>query len=432
MAEQFVIEGGHRLNGSVKVGGNKNAVLKLMAACLLTDKPVTLRNVPDILDVQYMSDILRKLGATVERPAAGALTIHAENIKTHVVDAGLAQKMRASLVLAGALLGRMGAVELALPGGDKIGTRRVDSHVLALQKLGASIDYTSTFKMNADGLKGADIFLDEASVTATENAIMAAAMAKGRSVIRNAASEPHVQDLCNFLNTLGAHIEGIGTNQVTIEGVDKLGGGEFRIGADYIETGSFIGAAAVTGGEIRIQQADPQHLDMILYAFRKVGVHCEIEGEDVIVPRHQSLKIEADLGNRVPTIKAQPWPAFPTDLMSVLLLVATQCAGAVLIHEWMYDARLYFTDRLVAMGARIVLCDPHRALVQGPAALHSNLTISSPDIRAGITILLAALCAKGTTTIRNINHIDRGYERIEEKLASLGAKIQRVPVEMGA
>ncbi|MBX3085076.1 MAG: UDP-N-acetylglucosamine 1-carboxyvinyltransferase [Anaerolineae bacterium] len=429
MADQFVIEGGHKLNGTVEIGGNKNAVLKLMAACLLTDQPVTLFNAPDIVDVQVMSAILRQLGATVDRLPSGGLRIEARHITTHVIDPTLAKKMRASLVLAGPMLGRVGAVELALPGGDQIGTRRVDSHVLALQALGASIDYSHGFRMNADGLHGANIFLDEASVTATENAVMAAVLATGRSMIRNAASEPHVQDLCNFLVTLGAHIDGIGTNQITIEGVDKLHGGEFRIGADFIEVGSFIGAAAVTNGEVRIKNADPQHMDMILHTFGKLGIHCEVDGQDVLVPRNQRLQIQPDLGNRVPTIKSQPWPAFPTDLMSVAILVATQCAGAVLIHEWMYDARLYFTDKLVTMGARIVQCDPHRVLIQGPAALHGGVTISSPDIRAGITLLLAALCANGTTTIRNIHHIDRGYERIEEKLKALGAHIKRVPVE---
>ena len=429
MADQFVIEGGHRLNGTVEIGGNKNAVLKLMAACLLTEQPVTLHNAPDIVDVQVMSAILQQLGATVERLPNGGLRIEAKTITTHVIDPTLAKKMRASLVLAGPMLGRVGAVELALPGGDQIGTRRVDSHVLALQALGASIDYSHGFSMNADGLHGADIFLDEASVTATENAIMAATLAKGRSIIRNAASEPHVQDLCNFLVSLGAHIEGIGTNQITLEGVDKLHGGEFRIGADYIEVGSFIGAAAVTNGEVRIKNADPQHMDMIFHTFGKLGIHCEVDGQDVLVPRNQRLQIQPDLGNRVPTIKAQPWPAFPSDLMSVVILVATQCAGAVLIHEWMYDARLYFTDKLTTMGARIVQCDPHRVLIQGPAALRGGVTISSPDIRAGITLLLAALCANGTTTIRNIHHIDRGYERIEDKLRTLGAHIKRVPIE---
>jgi UDP-N-acetylglucosamine 1-carboxyvinyltransferase len=426
-ADQFVIEGGHALRGEVTVGGNKNAIPKLMAACILTDQPVIFSNVPDILDVSAMADILRKLGATVERLADGRLKVHCQDINTHRVDPVLAQKMRASLVLAGPMLGRIGAVELAPPGGDMIGRRRIDSHVLALTRLGATIDAEHGFRMDADGLHGADIFLDEASVTATENAIMAAATATGRTVIRNAASEPHVQDLCQLLNTIGAHITGIGTNEVTIEGADKLRGGEFRVGADYIEAGSFIGAAAVTGGELRIKNVDPQHFQMILHTFARLGVVCDIDGQDLIVPRSQPMKIQPDLGNRIPVIKAQPWPAFPSDLMSVALLVATQSAGTVLFHEWMYESRLYFTDKLSAMGARIILCDPHRALIQGPRVLRGGLTISSVDIRAGITVLLAALCARGVTTIRNIHHIDRAYERIEDKLRALGANIARVP-----
>ncbi len=430
--QQFVIEGGHRLNGTVEIGGNKNSVPKLMAACLLTDQPVVLRNAPDIGDVRVMSEILRGLGASVEWQADGVLRIHARELKTHRVDPRLAQKMRASVVLAGPLLARLGAVELSPPGGDMIGRRRLDTHVLALEQLGASIDSSGGFRMNADGLIGSDILLDEASVTATENAVMAAALAKGTTVLRNAASEPHVQDLCLLLQTLGTPIEGIGSNRLTIHGVDRLGGGEFRVGADYIEVGSYIGAAAITGGEVRIKNADPQHLDMILMVFRRLGVNCEIDGQDVLVPRAQPMQIVPDLGRRIPVIKAQPWPAFPSDLMSVALLVATQSAGAVLFHEWMYDGRLFFTDRLVSMGARIVLCDPHRALVQGPTALRGNTTISSPDIRAGITLLLAALCAKGETVIRNIEHIDRAYERIEQKMRALGAHIERTQVEASA
>lgn len=423
--QQFVIEGGHPLNGEVEVGGNKNAVLKLIAACLLTDEPVTLNNVPQIGDVRVMSEILRGLGAEVTWQGERSLRIHAQNLHTHKVDPRLAQKMRASIVLAGPLLGRLGAVELAPPGGDMIGRRRLDTHVIALQKLGASIDHERGFSMNADGLRGANILLDEASVTATENAIMGAVLAKGTSRIRNAACEPHVQDLCQMLVKMGAHIEGIGSNQIIIEGVERLRGCEFRVGADYLEVGSFIGAAAVTGGEVRIKNADPHYLDMIDLVFAKLGVELQIEGEDVIVPKGQPMRIAPDLGNRIPVIKAQPWPAFPSDLMSVALLVATQSAGTVLFHEWMYDGRLFFTDRLVSMGARIMLCDPHRALVQGPAALRGGLTISSPDIRAGITVLLAALCARGQTVIRNIEHIDRGYEHIEAKLTRLGAKIER-------
>jgi UDP-N-acetylglucosamine 1-carboxyvinyltransferase len=286
--------------------------------------------------------------------------------------------------------------------------------------------------MTASSLKGADILLDEASVTATENAVMAAVLAKGTTTIRNAASEPHVQDLCNMLTSLGGQIDGIGSNRLIIHGVERLHGGEFRIGADYLEVGSFIGAAVVTGGEIRIRNADPHYMDMIELVFRRIGVIWEVDGPDIVVPRSQPLTIVPDLGKRIPVIKAQPWPAFPSDMMSIALLVATQSAGAVIFHEWMYDGRLFFTDKLVSMGARIVLCDPHRALVQGPTALRGDLTITSPDIRAGMTLLLAALCARGVTVIRNIGQIDRGYQHVEEKLRSLGAHIEREPVPNSA
>lgn len=425
--QQFVIEGGYPLNGVLEVGGNKNAVLKLMAACLLTDQPVTLTNVPSILDVRVMAEILRKLGASVTYDeAARRMTIHAEQLQTHVVDAALSTRLRASIVLAGALLGRLGAAVLPFPGGDVIGRRRVDTHLLALQKLGAQIEVSRGFHMRTEGLRGADILLDEASVTATENALLAAARAKGTTVIRNAACEPHVQDLCRFLVMLGVSIEGIGSNQLTVHGTAQLGGGTFRVGADYIEVASYIGAAAITGGEVLIKNADPQHLAMIELVYNKLGVHWEVRGADIFVPRGQTMRIQPDLGNRIPTIKAQPWPAFPSDLLSIALVIATQSSGAVMFHEWMYDGRLFFTDKLVSMGARIVLCDPHRALVQGHTPLHGDLTISSPDIRAGIALLLAALCARGTTIIGNVQHIDRGYERVEEKLSALGAKIERV------
>lgn len=307
--QQFVIEGGYALNGTLEVGGNKNAVLKLMAACLLTDQPVTLENVPEIADVRVMAEILRGLGAEVTYLAPKMLQIHAQNLHTHKVNPELAQKMRASIVLAGPMLGRLGAVELMPPGGDMIGRRRLDTHVLALQKLGATINYERGFAMQSDGLHGTNILLDEASVTATENAIMAAALARGTSVIRNAASEPHVQDLCNLLVAMGAQIAGIGSNQIIVQGVDKLHGTTFRVGADYLEVGSYIGAAAVTGGEVRIKHADPQHLDMIALVYNKLGVFWEVDGDDVIVRRGQPMKIATDLGNRLPVIKAQPWPA---------------------------------------------------------------------------------------------------------------------------
>ena len=423
--EQFVIEGGHRLNGEIKASGNKNAALKLIAAALLTDEPVILRNVPDIADVHTMCDIVRGLGPSVEWLSDDVLRIHAKQITTHRADPALTQKIRASIVLAGPMLARYGALELAAPGGDVIGRRRLDTHILALQRLGVSIDFADGFHMTTDGLKGANILLDEASVTATENAIMASALAKGTTIIRNAASEPHVQDLCNFLVQCGAQIEGIGSNLLTIHGVERLNGTEFRVGADFMEVGSFIGAAVVTGGSIRIKEADPQHLEMIQLVFGRLGVVWEVDGQDIVVPRAQPLTIVQDLGNRIPVIRAQPWPAFPTDMMSIALLVATQARGAVLFHEWMYDARFFFTDKLISMGARIVLCDPHRALIQGPTPLRGNVTITSPDIRAGMTLLLAALCAEGVTTIRNIRQIDRGYEHVEDKLRALGAHIER-------
>ncbi|MEP7289812.1 MAG: UDP-N-acetylglucosamine 1-carboxyvinyltransferase [Chloroflexota bacterium] len=426
--EQFVIEGGHRLNGTLQASGNKNAALKLIAACLLTDEVVTLRNVPDIADVRVMCDLVRSLGADIMWQSAGILRLHAKSVVTHRPDPQLVQKIRASIVLAGPMLARCGRLELAAPGGDVIGRRRLDTHILALQQLGAEVEFTDRFLMKADKLTGAKILLDEASVTATENVLMAAVLAKGTTIIRNAASEPHVQDMCNFLNILGAQISGVGSNMLTIQGVERLHGGDFRVGADFMEVGSFIGAAVVTGGSVRITNADPQHLDMMQLVLRRLGVSWDVEGEDVIVSSAQSLTIIPDLGNRIPVIKAQPWPAFPSDMMSIALLIATQARGAVLFHEWMYDARFFFTDKLVGMGARIVLCDPHRALVYGPTKLHGNLTITSPDIRAGMTLLLAALCADGVTTIRNIGQIDRGYEHVEEKLRALGAQIERVPI----
>lgn len=427
---KFVIEGGVPLSGTVRPSGNKNAALKLIAAALLTDESVTLHNMPDIADVRAMYEIVRRLGVDVEQVGDHSTRIHARDFTTHVVDPSMASVIRASIVLAGPLLARLGKLELAPPGGDVIGRRRLDTHVLALEALGAKLDTDGAFKFSTKGLKGADILLDEASVTATENAIMAAVLAKGTTVLRNAATEPHVQDLCNMLNKFGAQISGIGSNVLTIQGVDRLNGGEFRVGADTIEVGSFIGAAAVTGGRVRIEQADPQHLKMIELVFRRLGVHFEVDGEDVIVPEYQPLRVVPDLGNKIPEIKAQPWPAFPSDLLSIALVVATQAEGTVLFHEWMYDSRFYFVDKLVYMGARVVLCDPHRCIVQGRSPLTGEPDrISSPDIRAGMALLLAALCAQGRTVIRNIGQIDRGYERVEEKLVSLGAHIERVAEE---
>lgn len=424
--QQFVIEGGHPLVGEVTVSGNKNAALKMLAACLLTDEPVTLHNMPDIGDARTLIEIMRQLGVKIDWVGEGTLRVHAFNVTSTEVDPVLAQKLRSSIVLAGPMLGRMGQVYLPPPGGDAIGERRLDMHVFALRKLGATITFNGAFTMQAEALTGADILLPEASVTATENAVMAAVLARGTTILRNVASEPHVQDLCNMLVGMGAVIEGIGSNRLTIQGVERLHGGEARVGADYMEVGSFIGAAAMTGGEITIRNADPQYLDMIALVYERLGVTWETRGADIFVPAHQSLTITPDLGNRIPIIKAQPWPAFPPDLMSIALTLATQSAGAVLFHDWMYESRFFFTDKLLRMGARITLCDPHRVLVQGPTALQGVSYISSPDIRAGMAMLLAALAAKGETRIANIQQIDKGYERIEEKLTALGANVIRI------
>jgi UDP-N-acetylglucosamine 1-carboxyvinyltransferase len=429
MREQFVVEGNHKLQGEVTVSGNKNAALKMLPACLLTDEPVILQNVPDIADVGVTIELLRKLGAEVEVLPDHRVRIHAKEITNHALDRELCQRTRASIVFSGPMLARTGTLELPPPGGDVIGRRRLDTHLLALSKLGAVIEFNGSFKMTTSGLRGANILLDEASVTATENAIMAATCARGTTVIRNAASEPHVQNLCHMLNGMGAQIQGVGTNQVTVHGVERLHGGEFRVEADYLEAVSFIGAAVVTGSEIRIRQADPQYLDMVALVLHRLGVTWQVDGSDILVPRGQSLVIERDLGNQIPEIKAQPWPAFPSDLMSMAVMVATQSAGTVLFHEWMYNSRFFFTDKLISMGARIFLCDPHRAVAHGPTVLHAVPNITSPDIRAGMALLLAALCARGTTVIRNIGQIDRGYERVDDKLRSLGAHIRREPVE---
>jgi UDP-N-acetylglucosamine 1-carboxyvinyltransferase len=427
--QQFVIEGGHRLSGVIKAGGNKNAALKMLPACILTDEPVILRNMPDILDVRTLIEIMRGLGVEITWIEANVLRVHARRIGETRIDERLAGKLRASIVLAGPMLGRCGEVYLPVPGGDAIGERRLDMHVFALQRLGASVSFDGRgFQLRAEKLVGADILFMEASVTATENAIMAAVLAKGTTILRNAAAEPHVQDLCQMLNALGAQIEGVGSNRLVIHGVERLHGGEARVGADFMEVGSYVGAAVMTHGEVTIQDADPEHLDIIALVYKRLGVHWETRGNDIHVPARQSLTITQDLGNRIPIIKAQPWPAFPPDLMSIALVIATQSAGAVLFHDWMYESRFFFTDKLQRMGARITLCDPHRVLVQGPTALRGSAHISSPDIRAGMALLLAALAAKGETRIANVQQIDKGYENVEEKLTSLGANIVRIDV----
>ncbi len=423
--EKFMIEGGIPLRGEVTPGGNKNAALPLLAACLLTEEPVILHNVPRIRDVSDMRHLIESLGATVEDLGGHSWRITARTLRPADLDPDLCRRIRASILLAGPMTARSGGIRLSPPGGDVIGRRRLDTHILSLQALGAHVTYDRSLDFKATGLSGADILLDEASVTATENAIMAAVRARGTTTLRNAASEPHIQELCHFLNTLGARIENIGSNTLHIEGVDSLHGGEFTIGSDYLEVVSFVGAAVVTGGELLIRNAGVQYLEMIAQVFRRLGVHWDVRGDDIFVPSSQSPAIVPDLGGAIPEIKTNVWPAFPTDLMSIAITVATQSAGSVLFHDWMYSGRMYFTDKLVGMGARIILCDPYRCLVQGPSRLYPE-KMESPDIRAGMALLLAALAAQGTSTIRNIGQIDRGYEQVDEKLRALGAKIERV------
>ena len=423
--EKFVIEGGIPLRGEVTPGGNKNAALPLLAACLLTDEPVVLHNVPRIRDVSDMRHLIESLGATVDDLGDHSWRVTARTLRPADLDPDLCRRIRASILLAGPMTARAGGIRLSPPGGDVIGRRRLDTHILSLQALGAQVTYDRSLEFRASGLLGADILLDEASVTATENAIMAAVRAKGKTTLRNAASEPHIQELCHFLNGLGARIRDIGSNTLHIEGVDALHGGEFTIGSDYLEVVSYIGAAVVTGGEVRIRNAGLHYLEMIAQVFRRLGVLWESQGDDILVHANQSPAIVPDLGGVVPEIKTNVWPAFPTDLMSIAITVATQSTGSVLFHDWMYSGRMYFTDKLVGMGARIILCDPYRCLVQGPSRLYPE-KLESPDIRAGMALLLAALNAQGTSTIRNIGQIDRGYEKVDEKLRALGAKIERV------
>lgn len=422
--DKFIIEGSVALNGEVTPSGNKNAALPILSACILTDQPVILHNIPDILDVQTMRALLESLGVNIRIIDVHTWEVTAGEIHPAELDPELCRNIRASILLAGPMLARAGYIILPPPGGDVIGRRRVDTHILALQKLGVSLKYNRTFTFRCKELIGADILLDEASVTATENAIMASVLAKGTSILRNAASEPHIQELCLFLNGLGANIKNIGSNTLEIEGVTSLHGGEFTIGPDYLEVVSFIGAAAITKGSITIKNAGSKYLSMVKLVFNRMGVDWDIHGEDIIVPSDQCLCIEPDLDNAIPEISVMPWPAFPTDLMSIAIVIATQSKGSVLFHDWMYPSRMFFTDKLVSMGAQIVLCDPHRCIVQGPTRLLGD-DMAGPDIRAGMALLLAALSADGVSTIRNIRQIDRGYERIDEKLAGLGASIKR-------
>lgn len=426
-ALQFVVHGGRPLSGSIRPAGNKNAALPIVAACLLTEQPVTLTNVPRIRDVETLVELVRSVGASAEWTESNTLVVHAKTVHAARLDPALCARIRASILLAAPLLVRSGAVTLPPPGGDVIGRRRLDTHFHVLRELGAEFTLSDRYELRTRGFTGADVFLDEPSVTATENALMAAAAARGTTVLRNAASEPHVQDLARFLVALGATIDGIGTNTLTIEGVTAFGSASHAIGPDHIEVGSFIGLAAITNSALRIERAGVEHLRSTRMGFERLGIVCAVEGADLVVPADQPRIIQPDLGGHVPKLEDQPWPAFPADLMSIAIVAATQCHGVILMHEKMFESRLFFVDKLVSMGARIVLCDPHRALVVGPSPLHAG-NVDSPDIRAGMAMLLAALAAPGRSTIHNVQQIERGYERIDQRLRALGAQIERVEV----
>lgn len=422
---KYLIEGGFPVKGTLRASGNKNAALPCIAASVLTDEPVILRNIPEIEDVFVMFEVLKALGGTVEKLKDNEYKLQLKEILTPEIPEELAAKIRASILFAGPLLARYGKVELPPPGGDVIGRRRLDTHFLALTELGARVEIKGKFSFSSNKLKGADIFLDEASVTATENAIMAAVIAEGQTVITNAASEPHVQDLCKMLNSMGAKISGIGSNILKIDGVKNLSKTEFEIGADYMEIGSFIGLAAVTGGSLKITEIKPQDMRPLRVAFGKLGIIWTIEGNELTISCQQKLSVNCDMGGMIPKIDDAPWPGFPPDLTSIMTVIATQVNGTVLIHEKMFESRMFFVDKLISMGAKIILCDPHRAVVSGPSRLHGSELIS-PDVRAGMAMVIAACCAQGESLIRNVYQIERGYEKLVPRLNSIGVKIKRI------
>jgi UDP-N-acetylglucosamine 1-carboxyvinyltransferase len=424
--ESFVIKGGQPLSGVIRPAGNKNGALPIIAASLLADGPVLLRNVPHIRDVEALLQLVASTGAEVTEVEPNTMRIDPRNVHRTALDPSLCSKIRGSVLLAGPLLARTGHCVLPSPGGDGIGRRRLDTHLVAFDALGVRSNFErGALELDADRLRGAQMFLDEASVTATENTIAAASLAEGDTVIGNAACEPHVQDLCRFLNSLGAKISGVGSNLLSISGVDRLRGGEYTLGPDHVEVGSFIGLAVMTGGELLIEDVIPDDLRPIEVGFSRLGVTWELDGSTLKVPRDQELVVQDDLGAAIPKVDDGPWPAFPADLTSIALAIATQARGTVMIFEKMYENRLFFVDKLVGMGARIILCDPHRAVVSGPAPLYGS-HMESPDIRAGMALLLAALAADGESVIGNVGQIDRGYERIDERLRKLGASIERV------
>jgi UDP-N-acetylglucosamine 1-carboxyvinyltransferase len=422
--ETFVIEGGAPLHGRVTAAGNKNAALPILAACLLTGEKVELTNVPRIRDVETMVELLADLGAEAEWTGPNEVRVVAADLAKTAPDEELSNRIRASFLLAGPLLARYGTADMPLPGGDVIGRRRLDTHIHAFNGLGAEIESNHGYHMRTAGLRGAELFLDEASVMGTENAVMAAVLAEGSTVIGNAACEPHVQDLCRFLVTLGAQIEGIGSNVLRIDGVSELHGGSHRICPDHIEIVSFMGLAAITEGEVWIDGVAPDDLRPMDHHLRRLGIAYEVDGSSVFVGK-QALRIQDDIGGAIPKLDTGTWPQFPADCLSIAVVVATQAHGALLVFEKMFESRLFFVDKLIDMGARIILCDPHRAVITGPADLRGQ-RMSSPDIRAGMAMLIAGLAAEGTSTIGSVGVIDRGYERIDERLRSLGAHIERV------
>ena len=422
---RFVIKGGRPIGGIHRTPGNKNAALPMLAASLLSDEPVTISNLPLIADVRTMLDLLDQMGVEVRLDeAARTVRLHARRIRTTRLDRKLCGRVRSSILFAGPLVARCGSAVIHPPGGDVIGRRRVDTHLIGLQQLGVTVRSNGTYSFRAKGLTGARLLLDEASVTGTENLVMAAVLAKGRTVLYNSACEPHVQDLCRMLVAMGANIQGIGTNLLTIEGVERLHGVEARVGPDFIDAGSYLVAALVTGGELRIQDVQPADFEALARPFARFGVKWTLENNTLHVPSRQRLRTAYDLGDAIPKIEDGPWPAFPSDLMSVLIVLATQTRGTALFFEKMFESRMYFVDHLIGMGARIVQCDPHRVVVTGPTALRGT-RVASPDIRAGMALLVAALCTKGETVILNAGSIDRGYERVEEELRRLGASITR-------
>jgi UDP-N-acetylglucosamine 1-carboxyvinyltransferase len=422
--ESFVIEGGRPLTGTVRASGNKNAALPILAASLLAEDEVQLENIPRIRDVETMVHLVADLGASVEWVGPNEIRIDPRPVAKTALDPDLAREIRASFLLAGPLLARFGRVRVPPPGGDVIGRRRLDTHIHAFQELGVDVQLNGGYEMRADRLRGKRMYLDEASVMGTENAIMAAVLADGETVVGHAACEPHIQDLCRFLVSLGARIGGIGSNVLHIHGVESLTGGRHRICPEHVEVASFAALAAVTGGDVTIEDVEPDDLIAIVPSFRKLGIRMDVDGRTVHVAPNQDLEIVDDLGGQIPKIESGVWPAFPADLTSIALTCATQSHGTMLIFEKMFESRLFFVDKLVSMGARIILCDPHRAVVTGPAKLYAQ-RLESPDIRAGMAMVIAALCAEGRSSIGNIGQIDRGYERIDERLRQLGASIER-------